>query len=216
MRSLVQCWVLLNLSAAMLVPGVAAADPIQITSGFVELGGAFELVGDERAFRLIGSGYGGGASPSAYAFCGGDECNAGEVAEVLHAFGGLDLLVESATLDGTMYEEVNTINAEAFAGIGFSSTHALPSLSTTTVLTTPFTMEGSFSDPGGVEALVGSGVVTTRWIASAPVGSPTPVWNLASARYEFSEAAVPEPGTLLLVGTGAAAAALSRRKRPAR
>jgi hypothetical protein len=79
MRSLAQSWVLLNLSAALLVPSVAAADPIQITSGFVELGGAFELVGDERAFRLIGRGYGGGASPSAYAICGGDECNAGEV-----------------------------------------------------------------------------------------------------------------------------------------
>ena len=213
MRSLVQSWVLLNLSAALLVPRLAAADPIRITSGFVELGGAFELVSDERAFRLIGTGYGGGSSPSAYAFCAGDDCNAGEVAQLLHAFNGLDLLVDSATLDGTFYDEVNTLNAEAFAGIGFSSTHVLPSLSSTAVLTTPFTMEGSFSHPGGVEALFGSGIVNTRWISAAPVGSAAPAWNLASARYEFSGAAVPEPGTLLLVGTGAAAAALSRRKR---
>jgi hypothetical protein len=92
----------------------------------------------------------------------------------------------------------------------------LPSLSATAVLTTPFTMEGSFSHPGGVEALFDSGIVTTRWISAAPVGSAAPVWNLASARYEFSGAAVPEPGTLLLVGTGAAAAALSRRKRRTR
>jgi hypothetical protein len=216
MRSLVQSWVLLNLSAALLVPRLAAADPIRITSGFVELGGAFELVSDERAFRLVGTAYGGGSSPSAYAFCAGDDCNAGEVAQLLHAFNGLDLLVHSATLDGTFYDEVNTLNAEASAGIGFSSTHVLPSLSSTAVLTTPFTMEGSFSHPGGVEALVGSGMVTTRWIASAPVGSAAAAWNLASARYEFSGAAVPEPGTLLLVGTGAAAAAFSRRKRRAR
>jgi hypothetical protein len=91
MRSLVQSWVLLNLSAALLVPRLAAADPIRITSGFVELGGAFELVSDERAFRLIGTGYGGGSSPNAYAFCAGDDCNAGEVAQLLHAFNGLDL-----------------------------------------------------------------------------------------------------------------------------
>ena len=42
------------------------------------------------------------------------------------AFGGLDLLVQSATLDGTTYNEVNSLNAEAFATIGFSSTHVLP------------------------------------------------------------------------------------------
>jgi hypothetical protein len=217
MRTLRHCWVPLNLFAALLFPSIAVADTIRITSGFVELGGAFDLVGNERGFRLSGSGYGGGASPGAYVFCAGDDCNAGEVAQLQHAFGGLDLLVHSATIDGTTHDQVNTLGAQAFAEIGFSSTHVLPSLSSTAVLNTPFTMQGSFSHPGGVETLVGSGIVATRWISSAPVGSAVPAWNLASARYEFSEAAaVPEPGTLLLVATGAAAAALSRRKGRAR
>jgi hypothetical protein len=213
MRSLRHCWVFLNLSAALLFPTFATADPIQITSGFVRLGGPFDLMGSERQFRLIGIRYGGGSSPNAYAFCPGDACEAGAVAQVRHAVGGLDLFVQSATLDGTTYNEVNSLNAEAFATIGFSSTHVLPSSSSTAVLTTPFAMEGSFSHPGGVETLFGSGIVTTRWISSAPVGSAAPIWNLESARYEFSGAAVPEPGTLLLVATGAAVAVLSRRTR---
>jgi hypothetical protein len=213
MRTLRCCCVPLSLFAALLFPSIAVADTIQITSGFVELGGAFELVGDERGFGLSGSGYGGGASPAAYVFCAGETCNAGEVADLQHAFGGLDLNVHSATIDGTTYTDVNTLSAQAFATIGFSSTHVLPTAGSTAILNTPFTMQGSFTHPGGVESLVGSGMVTTHWRSSAPVGSATSVWNLASARYEFSEAApVPEPGTLLLVVTGAAAAALSRRR----
>ena len=217
MWSLHRCSALLCLFAALLFPSRAVADTIRITSGFVELVGAFDLEGDERGFQLVGSGYGGGSSPSAYAFCDGDDCNAEEVAQLQHAFGGLDLSVGSATLDGTTYNEVNTLGAEVFAEIGFSSTHLLPSLSGTAILNTPFTMQGSFSHPGGVETLVGSGIVNTRWISSAPGGSVPPAWNLAFARYEFSDAAaVPEPGTLLLVATGAAAAAaMSRRKRRA-
>jgi hypothetical protein len=213
MRSLRQCWVFLNLVAALLFPALATADPIQITSGFVEYGGEFDLMGSEREFRLSGIGYGGGVSPSAYALCPGGACEAGEVAQVLHAFGGLDLFVQSATLDGTTYNDVNSLNSEAFATIGFSSTHVLPSSSSAAVLTTAFAMDGSFSHPGGVETLFGSGIVTTRWIPYAQVGSAAPAWNLASARYEFSGAAVPEPGTLLLVATGAAVALLSRRTR---
>jgi hypothetical protein len=100
-------------------------------------------------------------------FCAGTECNAGEVADLQHAFGGPDLNVHSATLNGITYHEVNTLGAEAFATIGFSSTHLLPALSSTAVLTTPFMMQGSFSHPGGVETPVGTGVVTTRWL-SAP------------------------------------------------
>ena len=59
----------------------------------------------------------------------------------------------SATLDGITYDEVNTLSARAFAEIGFSSAH-LPPLRDSTVLRTPFTMEGYFSHPGGIEMLV--------------------------------------------------------------
>jgi len=51
--------------------------------------------------------------------------------------------------------------------IGFSTTHVVLSVGDFAVLRSPFTMEGGFSHgsvpgvAGGVETLVGSGVVTT-------------------------------------------------------
>src|SRR5688572_17993792 len=97
MRSVRHFWLPLVLSSAVLFLSTApaAADTIRITSGFVELGGAFDFAGAERGFRMIGSGYGGGAGPNAYVFCEGDVCNPGDQALLQHAFGGLDLFVNS-------------------------------------------------------------------------------------------------------------------------
>jgi hypothetical protein len=214
MRSQRHCWVPLNLFVALLFPSLAAGDTIRITSGFVEFGGDAELVGNVRGFTLSGS-YG-TAGPNSYVFCPGEICDGGEVAQLDHAFSGLDLPMHSATIDGITYDRVNLVGEEPGATLGFSSTHVLPTSGITAVLNTPFTIQAGseFVHRGGAFTLVGSGIVTTHW--SAPVGS-APQWSLESARYEFSEAAaVPEPGTLLLLVTGiAAAAALSWRKRHA-
>ena len=206
-------WLPVTLSLAVLFPSPAIADTIRITGGFVEFGGAIDLSSIQRGFRLLGGAYGGGTSPNVFVSCGDDECNPGEVATLSHAFGGLDLGVESVTLDGLTFNDVNSLGSPASAEIGFSSTNALPPLSSTAILSTPFMMQGSFSHPGGVETLFGSGVLTTRWIsASGPSGSP--VWGLEAARYEFQEAnPVPEPGTIALVGATGAVAALVRRRR---
>jgi hypothetical protein len=213
MHSLRQIWLSVILSWAVLFPSTAAADSIRITSGFLELVGAYELAAPERGFRMVGDGYG-GAGAAAFVFCDGGACGPGVSAQVRHAFGGLDLLVASATLDGAVYDDVNTLAGGTFAEIGFSSAHVLPPPGSAAVLTTPFIMEGSFVYPAGAERLFGSGVVTTRWSAASNGGSGAAVWNLESARYDFSDAApVPEPGTLVLTGMAAGAAALARRRR---
>ena len=56
MRTLRHCWVAANLFTVLVFPSIALADTIRITSGTVELGGAFDLVGNESGFRLSGSG----------------------------------------------------------------------------------------------------------------------------------------------------------------
>ena len=214
MRVVRHFWLPLALSSALLFfsPAPAAADTIRITSGFVELGGAFDIAGAQRGFRMIGSGYGGGAGPNAYVFCDGETCSPGDTALLQHAFGGLDLFVSSATIDGVTHTEINNLSAVVFAEIGFSSTHPLPAGGGTALLHSPFMMQGSFSHPGGLELLTGSGIVTTNWIART--GESGIEWDLASARYDFSDAsAVPEPGTMVLVALGAATAAVRRRTR---
>jgi hypothetical protein len=210
MRSRSCFWLLAILSSALLFPSAAIADTIRITTGFVEFGGALDIGNEERGLRLLGT-YGGG-TPGLHVFC---ECSPGDVALFAHAFGGLDSGVGTVMLDGVTYNEVSSLNSTASAEIGFSSSHLLPPFSSSTaVLHDPFRMQGSFSHPGGVELLFGSGIVTTRW--SPESSGESRGWSLASARYDFSQAEpVPEPGTMALVGVGGAAALLRRRKQRA-
>ena len=77
------------------------------------------------------------------------------------------------------------------------------------VLHSPFIMNGSFSSDTSGLLLRGTGVLTTTW--STAFGDGTQ-WSLTAARYDFAPAAVPEPGTLVLVGVGGVAAALRRRR----
>jgi hypothetical protein len=65
-------------------------------------------------------------------------------------------------------------------------------------------------DPGpAVVLLAGRGTVTLEVVANA---SGDPLWELGSVRYDF--APVPEPATLLLVGTGMLALVRRCRHRP--
>jgi hypothetical protein len=196
-----------------LVPSVAAAETIPITSGFVEMAGlpsAYDLVGDRRGFRLFGQGYQGGVWPGIFVDCPDDTCGPGSVALFQHAQSGADL-PSTVILDGVVYEGVGNLGGESeSAGMGFSSSIVLPALASTAVLHSPFLMNGSFfSDASGLLLLRGTGVLTTTW--STAFGDGTE-WGLRAARYDFAPAAVLEPGTLVLVGIGGVAAALRRRR----
>ncbi len=93
------------------------------------------------------------------------------------------------------------------------------------IITTPFAFTGSFvhkdsaTDPGHIESLVGSGVSTVTLMPGCQACSADgkDFWTFVEVRYDFIEP-VPEPGTLLLLGSGLGGmlGATWRRRRRAR
>jgi hypothetical protein len=216
MRSRGYVWLLIALGSTLLFPSTVVADTIRITGGFLEMStpaSPFNLVGDRRGFRLFGSHYLGAVGVGTYLDCP-VVCGPGEVAHLAHAASGSDLPA-TATLDGTLYEDVGSLDSRANAVIGFAGSFTLPPFATTAVLHTPFMMEGTFSNGFEVLTLLGSGIATSNW-RTETIPSGELKWSLMTIRYDFFGAApVPEPTTLVLAGVAGAAAAFARRRRRA-
>jgi hypothetical protein len=67
-----------------------------------------------------------------------------------------------------------------------------------------------FTEPAFTKTLTGQGIVRGTFLVNA---DETPLFFARDLQYEFTDAApVPERATLLLFGTGAAMAALRRRR----
>ena len=181
----------------------ALADTIRITAGSAEVTGTgasastpIHLEG-ERGFTLDSLAPG---SPSALVCA--DQCVPGATVSLNMGWGGFDLPA-TVTLDGVTYEGVGSAGVQTDATARFVASATLPPFSgDTSTVVAPFQFSGTFS--GGLSSvdLVGAGTVTSTFRRVMGVGD-FDFYVQQHSVYTFeSPSAVPEPGTMLLVGSG--------------
>jgi hypothetical protein len=214
------CSVLLAGVLACLTSGRAAADPINITGGFLDMNpasGPLMLFGD-RGFTLLShvDTVGGVFAPTDQ--CNGDpaRCRPGATLGLAAVFIDNDL-TGTATLDGVTYDHLGSLGSLAGADVRFAGSIVLPPLAASATVTAPFLFSGTFFHPIGASSSVVAETLTARGVATlslTPNRGFSSAWHLDRALYRFAAdaAPTPEPGPLFLTGVGliALAAALSR------
>ena len=207
----------LALLAVLAGPSSAAADPVRITSGFV-LAGA---VDPSAQFAFQGEGLSLAGFAQAFSSTLSLECvpcAPGTTLDLGGAFHGPDA-AGAGVVDGVTYSEIflngmtGTFSSPSFQISGDQAFTMMQSFTFTGTISgyllNPFVH--GFTEPAFTKTLTGQGIVRGEFLFNA---DDTPLFDATNLRYEFTDAApVPEPATVLLFGTGAALAALRRRRR---
>ncbi len=207
------------LGIALAILGVAVpvrAETIQITSG------AFTWVrssGDAPDVTMAGSGFTfeGAATGGIFApriDCISPVCLPGSTVDLHLFFSGGDLPGD-VVLNGKVFDNIGGLAATASLLAEWTGSLEVPSGFSGGALTAPFafTARFFFTDPSQLQQFVdltGSGIATLGFRTFGESSA----FTLTSATYALQEsAAVPEPMSMMLVGTGLAGLAALRRRR---
>jgi hypothetical protein len=195
----------------------ARADPIQITSGSLEMRGTSGnlLLAGDRGFTLsaVVSATDGIFQP--WQHCNlTPACTPGTQIGLDAFWVGASLRDTTATLEGRTFADVGGLNSPNSAVAQFTGSATAPPLDgDTATVFAPFSFAGSFSfmNPEGTatisETLFGHGTATLSLRRAL-----TSSWSFSAARYEFDP--VPEPASLLLTAGGALLLACRHRRAP--
>jgi hypothetical protein len=213
------CWVRLGIlvvGLSLLSIRPAIADPIRITSGFLDMGstaGSLFLQGD--GFLLTG-----GVTVNEGVFqpwlqCRlTPSCTPGASLDLNARWSGSGLRSSTATVRGEDFKDVGGATSTTSASVNFAASAVAPAFATgdTAAVIVPFLFQGEFihfnaSFQRLVESLSGEGTVTVMLQRNPNLAS----WNYVSAKYEFQ--AVPEPATLLLTALGVTTLIAHRHRR---
>lgn len=211
--------------AVLLMSGVARAESIQVTSGSLTwlLGdGSVRIAVSGDGFTF--SGTGGAATGGIFQpliECGVPECRAGTAIDLKALWSDTDL-PGSATYQGETFSHVGSASSgidTSSMTVDWTGTLTLPADFAGGTATAPLLFNGTFgytnvARPGLPPAplqLFGTG---TAALTFTPWVDYPGAFRLQSAAYTFdAPAATPEPGSLLLMGTGILGLAMARRRR---
>jgi hypothetical protein len=193
----------------------AAADPVRITSGYLDMGST------AGSLLLLGEGFllSGGVTVNDGVFqpwlqCRlGPSCVPGASLDLNARWAGSGLRSTTATVRGEDFRDVGGANSITSASVNFAASGIAPIfVGETATLIVPFLFQGEFihfnaSFQRLVESLSGEGTVTMTLQRNASLAT----WNYVAAKYDFQP--VPEPATILLTAAGVTTLLAHRRRR---
>ena len=204
------------LSWAIFTPQVSA-DPILVTSGVLTAplpppNGSVSLVGTQgfslEARVTVGEG-------NVHPLNECDRCLPGLELSVGGILSGA-AFVGVATLNGTTYTDFSSVDSPASLYFEFFGSTVAPAFQDAPIsITAPFSFRGIFSVPFPDQPvmLTGGGLATLLFKPAIFVEGESRRWMVESVRYDFGDQTpVPEPGTLLMVGSGLLAFARAAKR----